>query len=85
MVKLNKQISIGNLLTILAFAASMVWTASQVMYRFESLEQMSSEAYENTLTNEEDVESINVRLAKIETKIDEGFKSIEKLIRKNNK
>ena len=85
MIKFQKQISIGNVITIIFFVGSIIWTASQVMYRFESLENKTLEAYENTMENEEDVQSIQVRLATIETKLDEGFKSMEKLIKKNGR
>ena len=83
MVKFDKQISMGNVLTIVGLAASMVWTASQVFARFESIESVANSAYENTMENEEDVQSMQVKLAAIETKIDEGFKGIERLIKKN--
>tara|TARA_R100000808_G_C2120627_1_gene131989 strand:- start:819 stop:1073 length:255 start_codon:yes stop_codon:yes gene_type:complete len=82
MVKFDKHISIGNVLTIVAFAGSMVWTASQVFARFEAIEKTADFAYDNSLENEEDVQSIQVRLAAIETKIDEGFKGLERLIKK---
>ena len=85
MIKLNKQISIGNVVTIIAFCGSLIWTASQIMYRFEALEVKTTEAYDNSQENEEDVQSIQVRLATIETKLDEGFKSMEKLIKKNGR
>ena len=68
---------------MIAFAASMVWTASQVFSRFESIENTALSAYDNSLENEDDIQSIQVRLATIETKLDEGFRSLEKLIRKN--
>ena len=82
MIKFDKQISIGNVLTLIAFAGSMVWTASQVFARFESIEETAISAYENTDANEDEVQSIQVRLAAIETKIDEGFKGIERLLKK---
>ena len=82
MIKFDKQISIGNVLTLIAFAGSMVWTASQVFARFESIEETANSAYENTVDNEDEVQSIQVRLAAIETKIDEGVKGIERLLKK---
>jgi hypothetical protein len=73
----------GNVLTIVGLAASMVWTASQVFSRFEAVESTANSAYDNTFENEEDVQSMQIRLAAIETKIDEGFKGLERLIKKN--
>ena len=69
----------------MAFCGSLIWSVSQIFSRFEALETMSSQAYENTIENEDDVQSIQVRLATIETKLDEGFKSMEKLIKKNGR
>ena len=85
MIKFEKQISMGNVLTIIGLVGSVIWTASQVMYRFEALEDKTSVAFENSQENEEDVQSIQVRLATIETKLDEGFKSMEKLIKMNGR
>ena len=74
MINIDKKISLGNIATFLVIILNIVWSASIITNK--------------TKINAEDVElalkiprSNEIKIAVIETKIEQGFNNIEKLIR----
>lgn len=71
---IDKKISLGNLLTIFAIVGSFIYSASIMTIQTENAHNTAIEALNKANNN-------TIRIAVIETKIDEGFKNIEKLIK----
>ena len=71
---IDKKISIGNIFTIFAIIGGFIWSASllstDTRYALKSANTALETAHDNT-----------IRIAVVETKIEEGFNNIEKLIK----
>ena len=77
-MKIDKKISIGNIITILAIVGSFVWSASLLISDTKYALKSSDTALKTSNEN-------RIRIVVVETKIDEGFQNIEKLIRELQK
>lgn len=71
---IDKKISIGNIITIFAILVNIIWNASLITNKAENTELDSSMALKLAQEN-------RIKIAIIETKIEQGFKHIEKLIK----
>ena len=71
---IDKKISIGNIITIFTILVNIIWNASLITNKAENTELDSSMALKLAQEN-------RIKIAIIETKIEQGFKHIEKLIK----
>ena len=71
---IDKKISIGNIITIFAILVNIIWNASLITNKAENTELDSCMALKLAQEN-------RIKIAIIETKIEQGFKHIEKLIK----
>ena len=74
---------IGTIITIGTIGATIFWTQGETSHRIESLEE---EAEANSIKmnkNKEKIQDLEISVAKIATKIDEGFKNLENFLLEN--
>ena len=74
------KISLGTVLSALTIFATIIYTQGATSQRIESIENDSKIAMTRVSNAENKMNDVNVKIAKIETKMDEGFKHIENLI-----
>ena len=80
---INKQISLGTLITILTIIGTFIYTQGIMSNKVESFEDDTTENAIKINKNVEDIQKLEVSVARIESKIDEGFKMIETLFIEN--
>ena len=80
---IDKKISLGTLITILTVLGTFIYTQGMMTNKVESFENESDKQIKRVQKTEEDVVQLQIAVAKIETKIDEGFKRIENLFIEN--
>ena len=77
---IKKEISIGAILTFLMILGTFIYTQGESNQRIEALENDTKIAMTRVSNAENKQNDINVKIGKIETKMDEGFKNLEFLI-----
>ena len=83
---INKQISLGTLITILTIIGTFIYTQGITSNKIESLENSIDENRKKIMTNKDKVQSQEVGQGRIETKIDavmNRFDKLENLILEN--
>ena len=73
MMKIEKKFSFGNLITILVIVANVIWSASVITNKTKINSDGSELALKMARSNE-------IKIAVIETKIEQGFKRLEQKI-----
>ena len=73
MMKIEKKFSLGNMITILVIVANVIWSASVITNKTKINSDDSELALKMARSNE-------IKIAEIETKIDQGFKRLEQKI-----
>ena len=79
----NKQISLGTVITILTILGTFIFTLGATSNRIESAEIDIEKNTQKILNNQEKQQKVEVDIGKLETKLDEGFKRLETLIIEN--
>ena len=77
-MKIDKKISVGNIITICAIIGSFVWSASLLISDTKTALKSSDIALKTSQEN-------RIRIAVVETKIDDGFEHLGKLIKELQK
>jgi len=80
---LNKTISLGTIITILTIIGTFIYTQGIMTNKLESMEMEDEKNTMKILNNKDDIVDLRVSVAKIESKIDEGFKRLETLLIEN--
>ena len=80
---IDKKISLGTIITILTIVATFIYTQGATSTKIESVVSDSTDNRKKIMTNRNKVQDIEVKIARIESKIDEGFKNIERLLIEN--
>ena len=73
MMKIEKKFSFGNLITILVIVANVIWSASVITNKTKINYDGSELALKMARSNE-------IKIAVIETKIEQGFRRLEQKI-----
>ena len=76
---IDKKISLGTLITICTILGTFIYTQGMMTNKVESFEKDSTSHSVKINKNVEKIQELEVSVAKIESKIDEGFKRIEAL------
>ena len=76
---IDKKISLGTLITILTVLGTFIYTQGMMTNKVESFEKDSTSHSVKINKNVEKIQELEVSVAKIESKIDEGFKRMEAL------
>tara|TARA_Y100000593_G_scaffold79496_1_gene148019 strand:+ start:128 stop:373 length:246 start_codon:yes stop_codon:yes gene_type:complete len=80
---INKQISLGTVITILTILGTFIFTLGATSNKIESLEIDIDDNSTKILSTQERQQKLEVDLGKVETKIDEWGKRLETLIIEN--
>ena len=80
---LNKTISLGTIITILTIIGTFIYTQGIMTNKLESLEIEDDKNTIKIQNNKDDIVDLKVGVAKIESKIEEGFKRLETLLIEN--
>ena len=77
---LDKKISVGTIVTIITIVGTCIYTQGAMVNRIESFETDSTDNRKKIMSNREKIQKVEVDVARIESKIDEGFKMMERLL-----
>ena len=80
---IDKKISVGTVITILTVLGTFIYTQGIMTSKLESLETEDSKNTIKISNNKDDIVELQISVAKIESKIDEGFKRLETLLIEN--
>ena len=80
---LDKKISVGTVITVLTILATFIYTQGVMSNKIESFENDTTTHSIKINKNIESIQGLEISVAKIESKIDEGFKRLETLIIEN--
>mgnify|MGYP003151871603 FL=1 len=80
---IDKKISVGTVITILTVLGTFIYTQGIMTSKLESLETEDSKNTMKISNNKDDIVELQISVAKIESKIDEGFKRLETLLIEN--
>ena len=80
---IDKKISLGTVITILTIIGTFIYTQGILNTKIESFEEESDKHSVKMNKNRENIQKLEVSVAKIEAKIDEGFKNIENFLIEN--
>ena len=76
---IDKKISIGTIITIITLAATFIFTQGATQTKIDTLSSSSNDNHKKIASNRDKIQKVEVDVARIESKIDEGFKRIEQL------
>ena len=76
---IDKKISLGTLITILTVLGTFIYTQGMMTNKVESFEKDSTSHSVKINKNSDKIQELEISVAKIESKIDEGFKRMEAL------
>ena len=77
---INKNISIGSLITILTIIVTFVFTQGSTSNKIENIEKEQSKTVKRVKSNEDAIVDLKIGVAKIETKLDDRFNRLEELL-----
>ena len=80
---IDKKISLGKIITLETNIGTFIYTQGATSTKIESIESGSTDNRKKIMTNRNKVQDIEVKIARIESKIDEGFKNLERLLIEN--
>ena len=74
---------IGTFITIVTILGTFTYNQGSTSNKIESLEKEAVSSEKSINSNSKDINQLKVDIAKIESKIDEGFKRLETLLIEN--
>ena len=77
---IDKKISLGTLITIATIISTFIFTQGATSTRIQVIESDSTDVRKKVMANRERIQNVQVNVARIESKIEEGFKHLEKLL-----
>tara|TARA_R100001530_G_C4208665_1_gene126774 strand:+ start:153 stop:401 length:249 start_codon:yes stop_codon:yes gene_type:complete len=77
---IDKKISLGTLITLGTIIGTFVYTQGIFAQKIESMESNGSSNSQKIMSNNKKIQTLEVSVAKIETKLDERFNRIEELL-----
>ena len=77
---IDKKISLGTVITICTILGTFIYTQGFMTSKMESFEKDANTQSIKVNKNSEDIDNLNISVAKVETKIDEWGKRLETLI-----
>ena len=77
---IDKKISLGTLITLGTIIGTFVYTQGIFAQKIESMELDNNENTSKIMSNNKKIQTLEVSVAKIETKLDERFNRIEELL-----
>jgi hypothetical protein len=80
---IDKKISLGTILTLLTIIGTVIFTQGATSSKIESIASDSESNRKKVMANREKIQNVQIDVARIESKIDEGFKNLERLLIEN--
>ena len=80
---IDRKISLGTIITLVTIIGTFIYTQGATSTKIESVVSDSTDNRKKIMTNRNKVQDIEVKIARIESKIDEGFKNLERLLIEN--
>ena len=80
---IDTKISLGTIITIATVIGTFIYTQGIIDTKIEAFESDSTEDRKKIMTNRDKIHKVEIDVAGIEAKIDEGFKRLESLIIEN--
>ena len=77
---IDTKISLGTIITIGTIIGTFIYTQGIFAAKMESAESNSLESSRKIMSNSKKIQTLEVSVAKIETKLDERFNRIEELL-----
>jgi len=77
---INKKISLGTLITIGTIIGTFIYTQGIFAQKIDTVESKNLESSVRVMSNSKKIQTLEVSVAKIETKLDERFNRIEELL-----
>jgi len=77
---IDTKISLGTLITIGTIIGTFIYTQGIFAQKIESMESDSSNNSQKIMSNNKKIQTLEVSVAKIDTKLDERFNRIEELL-----
>ena len=77
---IDKKLSLGTLITLGTIIGTFVYTQGIFAQKIESMESNGSSNSQKIMSNNKKIQTLEVSVAKIETKLDERFNRIEELL-----
>ena len=76
---IDKKISLGTIITIMTIVGTFLFTQGATQTKIDGIESNANESRSKIMSNREKIQKTQIDVARIESKIDEGFKRIENL------
>ena len=80
---IDSKISLGTILTIGTIIGTFIYTQGIMDTKVAAFEEDTSSNRKKIMTNREKIHNVEVNVAGIEAKIDEGFRRLETLLMEN--
>tara|TARA_R110002020_G_scaffold4512_1_gene19652 strand:+ start:502 stop:747 length:246 start_codon:yes stop_codon:yes gene_type:complete len=80
---IDKKISLGTIITIATIIGTFIYTQGIMDTKVSTFEEDTSNNRKKIMSNREKIHDVEVNVAGIEAKIDEGFKRLETLLIEN--
>ena len=77
---LDKKISLGTIITLVTILGTFIFTQGATTTKIESIESEGRDSRKKIQSNRDRIQNVQVSVARLEAKIDEGFKHLEKLL-----
>ena len=77
---LDKKISVGTVITVLTVLGTFIYTQGIFAQKIETIEDERLDSNIKIMTNSNKIQTLEVSVAKINTKLDERFNRIEELL-----
>ncbi len=77
---LDKKISLGTIITLVTILGTFIFTQGATTTKIESIESEGRDSRKKIQSNRDRIQNVQVSVARLESKIDEGFKHLEKLL-----
>ena len=71
---------VGTFITVLTILGTFTYNQGSTSFKIEALQNEVVSSEKKIISNREKVQEVQIDIAKIESKIDEGFKRIEDLL-----
>ena len=77
---LDKKISLGTIITLVTILGTFIFTQGATATKIEGIESKGRDSRKKIQSNRDRIQNVQVSVARLESKIDEGFKHLEKLL-----
>ena len=77
---IDKKISLGTIITIGTIIGTFIYTQGVFAQKIESIESQNLESSVKVMSNTNKIQTLEVSVAKIDTKLDERFNRIEEML-----